>query len=124
MQFCGLYATMTTIEEYHFGVIRVDGETYRNDVKIVKGEVVPKWWRRRGHVFDVRDVRDILAARPAVLVCGTGSSGMARVSEALERRLAAEGIALHALPTAQAVEAFNRLGGEGVAVAGAFHLTC
>jgi len=115
---------MTIIEEYHFGVIRVEGETYRNDVKIVDGKVVPKWWRKRGHVFDVRDVRDVLTARPAVLVCGTGSSGMARVSEALARRLATEGITLHTLPTAQAVETFNRLEEEGIAVAGAFHLTC
>ncbi|MCK9239353.1 MTH938/NDUFAF3 family protein [Desulfocurvus sp.] len=115
---------MTVIEEYHFGVIRIDGETYRNDVKIVGGQVVPKWWRRRGHVFDERDVRDILAARPEALVCGTGSSGMARVSEPLARRLEEDGVALHALPTAQAVELFNRLEAEGRAVAGAFHLTC
>jgi hypothetical protein len=115
---------MTVIEEYHFGFIRIDGETYRNDVKIVAGRVVPKWWRRRGHVFDVRDMRDILALQPRALVCGTGSSGMARLSEALIRALEAEAIALHALPTAQAVELFNHLAAEGVAVAGAFHLTC
>ncbi len=115
---------MPLIEEYRFGLIRIAGETYRNDVKIIRGAVVPKWWRKSGHVIDVRDVRDILAARPAVLVCGIGSSGMARVSGSLSLRLAEEGIELLVQPTARAVELFNRLHEKGEDVAGAFHLTC
>lgn len=115
---------MPLIEEYRFGLIRVDGETYRNDLKILRGEVLPKWWRKSTHVFDVRDLRDVLEARPAVLVCGTGSSGMAQVSGALTLRLAELNIELLTRPTAEAVDLFNQLHQSGEDVAGAFHLTC
>lgn len=115
---------MPFIEDYCFGHIRIAGRSYRNDVKIIGGVVVPEWWRARGHVFDVPDVSDILATYPAVLVCGTGSSGMVRLAPALENRLAAQGITLHASPTATAVDLFNRLYAGGETIAGAFHLTC
>lgn len=115
---------MPFIEDYRFGYIRIGGEVYRNDVKVIGGVVVPEWWRAKGHVFDVADVQDILDAGPDVLVCGLGSSGQAELSSALTKRLAQDGIALRRAHTADAVQVFNRLLEDGTDVAGAFHLTC
>ncbi len=112
------------IEEYRFGIMRIAGRTYSSDLKIIKGRVVPEWWRGRGHFVDVMDVEDILAAEPEALVLGCGASNLVRVSEPLKKRLARIGAELHTQPTARAVETFNRLFAQGKNVAGAFHLGC
>lgn len=115
---------MGFIQDYRFGSITVDGTTYRDDIKIVRFEVVPGWWRSRGHAFDAPDMPDILAATPDLLVCGIGTSALVRIADGLTRTLRRRGITLHALPTPDAVRLFNELHARGMDVAGAFHLTC
>lgn len=112
------------IEHYSFGSIKVNGKRYRDDVKIVKGRVVPDWWRASGHLATAADVKDILAAEPEVLVVGKGSSGLMRLDPGLEKELERRGTTLIAEPTARAVQTFNELYAQGRNVAGAFHLTC
>lgn len=112
------------IESYTFGSIRVRGRTYGNDIKIIRGRVVPEWWRASGHVAAVPDVEDVLAVRPAVFVLGTGSSGMLRPAPGLAESLERESIRLIVKPTREAVAVFNRLHARGEDVAAGFHLTC
>jgi hypothetical protein len=112
------------IERYSFGSITVDGRLYSSDLKIIGNRVIADWWRQSGHVVDVDDVRDILAAGAEVVVFGTGSSGLMRVEDRLRAELEARGITLVAEPTAAAVDIFNRLLAEGRDVAAGFHLTC
>ncbi len=114
------------INGYSFGRIVVDGKAYTKDIKIIGGRLVPNWWRRQGHLLQMEDIEDVIAARPHTLIVGTGSSGVMRIGPGVAEQLGAKGIRLEALPTAMAVERFNELAGmEGVErVAGAFHLTC
>jgi hypothetical protein len=112
------------IQNYTFGRMKVAGEEYLNDLKIIKGNVMANWRRSEGHRLDVTDVKDILSARPAVLVVGTGSSGRMRVNASLCSALGISQIELIAEPTAEAVKIYNRLAAEGKDVAAAFHLTC
>ena len=112
------------IEGYTFGRIVIARMTYRADLKIVTGRVVPDWWRNAGHAVDVGDVGDILAAKPQYLVIGQGSPGMMRVAGKLRGELDRLGIALIEEPTAKAIATFNRLLDEGKNVAAGFHLTC
>jgi hypothetical protein len=111
------------IEAYDFGSITIDGRTYTRDLKIISGRVIPGWWRNQGHNLLPEDMEDILKAKPAVLVVGTGHSGLMHVSRAVEERLAREGIRLVAKPTRQAVCEFNRLTAS-TDTAFAAHLTC
>ncbi|NMX22780.1 hypothetical protein HCU62_02320 [Dissulfurirhabdus thermomarina] len=114
------------VGNYRFGEVEVDGRPFRRDLKIVRGRVREGWWRDRGHAVGEADLVDVIEARPAVLVLGTGASGLMRPDPSLEEALAAREIRLEALPSARAVERFNELcremGAERVALA--IHLTC
>jgi hypothetical protein len=112
------------IEDYQFGSIKIDGKGYSQDVKIIDGEVVPNWWRDRGHELKPSDIDDILAARPDILVVGTGNTGNMRVDQSVRSAASEYGIELVEQNTGRAVETFNDLHSQGKRVAGAFHLTC
>ncbi len=111
------------IEAYEFGSIKIDGITYRSDLKIVRGRIKPDWWRKEGHNLLMEDIQDILEARPEVLVVGQGDPGMLEISGEVRDRLVELGIELIGQPTRQASETFNSLP-DGRSKAFAAHLTC
>ena len=117
------YMSSVTIEDYHFGSIKVDGRTYTDDIKIVDGRVVPDWWRIEGHKIAVADIEDILKAKPDVLVVGKGDPGLMEVLPETEERLEELDILLIAKPTTEAVKTYNSMLGQRK-VAFAAHLTC
>jgi len=112
------------IENFTFGRMVIDGRVYQADLTIVSGQVQAGWWRREGHLVEVEDVTDILAARPEILVVGTGSPGQMRVSDTLARTLRDLAIELVEQPTPAATATYNQLAAEGRNTAAAFHLTC
>ncbi|HFC98539.1 MAG TPA: hypothetical protein ENJ40_08815 [Thermosulfurimonas dismutans] len=112
------------IEAYRFGEMVIEGRAYRRDLKIIEGRVHPDWWRKEGHLLQPEDLEDVWAARPEILVVGTGASGVMRVDPRVKEKAASLGIELEAYPTSRAVERFNQLQAQGRRVAGAFHLTC
>ncbi len=112
------------IDHYSFGSMTIQGKPYRSDLKIIKGVVVPDWWRKSGHLVEVEDLADVFAAEPDYLVLGSGSSGLMKVGEGVRTYCAAHGIELLPESTARAVETFNRLYDRGENVAAGFHLTC
>ncbi|MBW1726455.1 MAG: hypothetical protein JRF31_13405 [Deltaproteobacteria bacterium] len=112
------------IEQYSFGNIVINGVSYRNDVKIIQGKVVPEWWRKRGHFVDVDDIQDILKSKPDILVLGKGSPGQMKSTEALRKFLKKNGIELIEEKSSKAFKTFNRLFNEGKNVSAGFHLTC
>jgi len=112
------------ITEFSFGRIVANGQTCNNDIKIVRGTLVPDWWRKSGHTVEIEDVQDVLDSHPEILVIGKGQPGYMRLTGALREHLAVKGIKLIEEPTARAVETFNRLIEEGGRVAGGFHVGC
>ena len=112
------------INEYNFGKIVIDGEIYSDDVKIIKGRVIPRWLRKTGHSVDVEDVKDALESKPAVLVIGKGEPGMMASSTSLRRFLRNNGIELIEEKTSKAVDTFNRLQKQGKNISAALHLSC
>jgi hypothetical protein len=113
------------IDHYATGShMTVKGTTYRNDLKIIRGEVIGNWWRQQGHRLATDDIGDILTAKPKVLVIGTGYAGNMTVPDAVRQSLQNHQIKVIAQTTADATATFNRLVDEGQDVAGAFHLTC
>jgi hypothetical protein len=112
------------IDSYHFGAMTLRGKVHRNDLKIIGDQIIGDWWRLEGHALHAEDIADILAAPVEILIVGTGDVGRMQITPAAARALETQGIQVLALPTRQAVGAFNALRSQGKRVAGAFHLTC
>ncbi|MCF8095755.1 MAG: Mth938-like domain-containing protein [Desulfobacteraceae bacterium] len=112
------------IEDYRFGSMRINGETYKRDLKIIKNSVRPDWWPKSSHLVTRDDIDDILKAEPEILVLGKGSPGQMEPDPALTEELEKKGIRLISRPTQEASEEFNRLQEENKNVAAGFHLTC
>ncbi len=119
------------IEEYKFGYIVIDGETYRHDVGINWAGQVFDWLRTESHIIDVEDIIDALEQGPEAIVIGTGEQGMAQVTTRAKREIKARGIELIIDKTEQATKTFNirkeesfEEEGAQERVIGLFHLTC
>jgi len=112
------------IDDYQFGSMTIAGKRYLNDLKILEGRVIDRWWRQESHTVEATDIDDILAQKPDVLVVGMGKPGRMQASDSLRAYLADARIELIEEPTAETVKTFNRLHRSGKNVAAAFHLTC
>ena len=112
------------IESYEFGRIVIDGREYRADVLVLPERVVADWWRLEGHSLAPEDLRDVVAAKPKILVVGTGAYGVMSVPGDTVTHLEGRGIKIEAYDTATAVRRYNDLVAAGEAVAAALHLTC
>jgi len=111
------------IESYCFGSIVIEGRKFLSDVVIFPDRVNGNWWRKRGHTLGVDDVREIVDAKPEVLVVGTGYSGLMKVNRETKEYLRSSGIELIVAKTEEACEIFNELSKTRRVVA-ALHLTC
>jgi len=114
---------MPQIQDYGFGHIVIDGQSYSSDVIVYPDRVDGSWWRQEGHRLVPEDLPEVLSDPPEVLVVGQGSPGLMVVPPATRQRFEEAGITLIAEPTARACETYNRLRQEKRAVA-ALHLTC
>ena len=111
------------IDSYDFGRIVINGKRYSSDLIIFRDKVRTSWWRKEGHRLHVEDLKDVLEAKPEVLVVGTGYSGLMTVPPEIRKYVESEGIELIAQKTAEACKTFNRLVKSRKVVA-ALHLTC
>jgi hypothetical protein len=112
------------ITEFSFGKIVVKGKAYCDDIKIINGQVISGWWRKRGHRVDIHDVTDILEFSPDILVIGKGSPGLMKSTASLRDYLGTHNVELIEKKTIKAIEVFNQLFQEGRKVAAGFHITC
>ena len=112
------------ITDFSFGRISANGQIFNSDIKIVRGTLVPDWWRKSGHTVEIEDVQDVLDSDSEFLVIGQGQPGNMKITDSLRKRLAEMNIELIEEPTARAIESYNRLYKEGRRVAGGFHVGC
>jgi hypothetical protein len=111
------------IEHYSFGKITIDGKTYTSDVIIYPDRINASWWRKEGHNLHVEDLKDVIDAKPQILVIGTGSFGVMKVPKETISHLVEKGIEVHVTRTGEAVDVYNKLQKNKIVIA-AFHLTC
>jgi hypothetical protein len=111
------------IERYSFGNITIDGKTYTSDVIIYPERVDSLWWRKEGHNLQAVDLKDVINAKPDILVIGTGAYGVMKVSKETTSYLESQGIKVQIDLTKNAVELFNKLQKDKIVIA-ALHLTC
>jgi len=111
------------IEHYSFGNITIDGKTYTSDVIIYPDRVDSSWWRKQGHNLEVTDLIEVIAAKPEVVVIGTGSFGVMKVPKETISHFDSKGIEVYVAKTGEAVELFNEIQKDKKVIA-ALHLTC
>ena len=111
------------IGSYDFGRITVDGKCYSTDLLVFPDEIKTGWRRKEGHRLQIADLKEVLEAKPEVLVVGTGYSWMMDVPPETRRSIESEGIQLIVQKTAEACQTFNQLI-ESRKVVAALHLTC
>lgn len=119
------------IEEYSFGLIKINGKDFNHDVEVRwTGEVLPLVFKER-HKIGIEEVKRAIDQKPDTIVIGTGESGLAEVTTKAKEEIEKNGIKLITDKTEEAVKTFNVLKEdseeeEGVEekVIGLFHLTC
>ena len=109
------------IQDYKFGRIVIDDETYTNDVILLNREVIPDWWRKSGHRLHEEDLTKVKEYGPDLLIVGTGNTGNMKVPKKLRKALDIE---MEVYPTERAVKKYNQKLQSNEKIAGAFHLTC
>lgn len=110
------------IDSYEFGRIVIDGVSYEHDVMIFTDKVV-SWWRKRGHLLQIDDIREAIDRRPEVILIGTGFSGMLEVPKAVISEISSAGIQVIVGKTLEIVEKYNDMAHKRNVIA-ALHLTC
>ena len=111
------------IDSYDFGRITINGKHYTTDLLVFPEKIKADWWRKKGHNLHIADLKEVLEAKPEVLVIGTGYSGMMKVPPETRSYIESEGIELVVQKTAEACKTFNRVA-ESRTVVAALHLTC
>ncbi len=114
---------MKLIEDYQFGSLKVNGESYNEDLEIHWDGKILSWIRKESHFIGAEDIKRALQREPEIIVIGTGKSGIAEIGKETEKAAAKKGIELIKEKTDKAVEIFNQLRKEK-RVIGLFHLTC
>lgn len=112
------------IEEYRFGRMVVGGRAYTSDLIITPSGILSPWWRREGHLLELRDLGELKDSDVEHVVVGTGYSGMMEILGEVIDYFKARGVRVYVADTRKAVELYNALVKEGRRVLGAFHLTC
>lgn len=119
------------IKGYRFGSITIDNKPYNYDVEVRWDGEVLKWWRGESHIIDVEDIKRAVKQSPDAIIIGTGESGLAKVTEAVQKLVTEKGIKLVIDVTREAVRTFNLIHqtltkkqGKQGKVIGLFHLTC
>lgn len=111
------------IEQYIFGRMKINGESYTSDLIIYPDRINPSWWRKKGHLVQMEDLDEILNQKPDILIIGTGYMGLMKVEQKVKEELTNLTIKFYIKKSKDAVEIFNNIQIDKKVI-GAFHLTC
>jgi hypothetical protein len=111
-----------------FGQVAIAGKTYTHDLYIRANGKVKKRDKKlakqlygSSHTIGPAELEKVCKGDPEVLLIGTGMSGLAELNEEARRYLAQRSIRCQALPTPEAVEAYNQSDQRKALL---IHLTC
>jgi hypothetical protein len=111
------------IERFRFGEILISGKRYTDDLIVFEDRVRPNWRRKDGHLLQLEDLGEALAAAPEALIVGTGTQQCLKVAPEVVAHTNKAGIEVLAFDTRTACQTFNHLRGKRRIVA-VLHLTC
>lgn len=115
------------IEELSRGTIKTGAGTFR-DAKLWPGGGRGWDWNETGteHVPGVQpaDVEELLNSGAQVVVIGRGQQGRLQVTDETLERIETQGATAELFETREAVERYNQLAQQGIAVGALIHSTC
>ena len=111
------------IELYSFGLIKINGKTYSNDLIIFSDHVKANWWRKKGHKLHPDDISEIIDEKVELLIVGTGAYGKMKIPTKTRQFIESYDIELIVKDTEKACITFNEMI-NSKKVAAALHLTC
>lgn len=114
------------IDKFSFGLIRIDGVTYEQDVVVDRGNIrlrkkKPSKRFRAGYGHTPLSIEEKIPWKCRRLLIGTGAEGALPVMPEVLKEAERRGVELVALPTAKAIEALKRGNADTNAV---LHITC
>lgn len=119
---------LVKIDGMGFGWIMINGKKHRHDVVIFPSGNVK---RRKGgflmfgsHTFKRKEFEELHTEKMDALIIGTGTEGVAVISEEARGFLEKTGINLIVLPSLEAIKKFNELMECGKKVGAIIHVTC
>jgi len=112
------------IEDYRFGLIKINGQKFKEDVFIDLDGKVSSWWREESHLFQKKDVKSFLNKKIKVVIFGTRKWGIAQLSKELRDFLEELEIEIIIESTDKAIENYNQAKKKGKKVIAFLHLTC
>ena len=117
-----------TIDATKFGSITVDGETFDHDIVIrLSGKVkkrkkkLSKQQYGTSHTVSLAEAEHIYDDGAEQVIVGTGQHGVLKLSDEAEGFFKDHGCNVQAVPTPDAVKAWNEAEGKTIAM---FHVTC
>jgi hypothetical protein len=116
------------IDGTEFGSITVDGEVYDHDIVIRLSGNVKKRKKKlskerygTSHTVSVEEAEHIYDDGAEQVIVGTGQHGVLKLSDEAEAYFKDHGCSVQALPTPDAVKAWNNAEGKTIAM---YHVTC
>lgn len=114
---------MNIIKNCQFGKINIGEETYNSDILLFQDRVLDNWHREKGHLLNIKDLEDVIAFRPDILIIGNGMYGLMHVNNKIINILKEKGIKkVLVLRTKKACEEYNKE--KSNKKAAALHITC
>ena len=118
------------IEEYKFGIIVINKETYNNDLEVRWTDEILSWSRRKQDLIDIEDVKRALDQGPDVILIGKGYLKGIEITDEAKNEIKSRGVDLIIDATEEAVKTYNVINEESLEETGAqkkviglFHLT-
>jgi polyphosphate kinase 2 (PPK2 family) len=115
--------TLPMVDEFEYGAIEIDRQTYKSDVMILPDGSVKTWQHDDEHTLHLKDLKGIIKAKPEVLVIGLGTIGNVVLEAKAEQKLQDEAVEVMAFKTDKACETYNAIRGQQ-RVAAIFHVDC
>ena len=119
---------MAKVNRFDFGSIVIDGKQYSYDVVVLPDGTVKEREAGKakfgGHTIGKAEIEELAKMKPETLILGTGTDGMATLSEDGQAYAGKAKLNLVVLPSSQAIQKLNQLTGEGKRVAALIHITC
>lgn len=119
---------MPRFESIEWGAVVVDGEEFDYDVELTPGgELKPRTSEDKklgSHTFSKEEFVEMYEDGAEVVVVGTGTSGLAKLSSEAQAFLNEKSIEVVKSSSDKAIEEYNKLSGEGKKVAAIIHITC
>lgn len=109
------------IEEFTFGLIKIDGIKYEKDLILTAKGIIPNWWRREGHRVCWKDLEFLDFNGIEYLMIGTGWSGAVKVMDDLKEKMKELNIKIISKYSQMILKEYEQFKDRAIL---ALHLTC